>query len=208
MNPMGVVVILKLPQLLFQIALVPEKSLVQKLPSDRANEPLGKGMGYRHMGNSFNPINFPNPQIGSPLVVAEQGIVIRAEMAGRAFTTERGLIEHLAKRGSIDIASMNTKADDAPCKLVHDNKDPVGLEENGLAPEQIDAPEAIFHMADKGEPRGPISGILAKVFGKYPSHDVFIDVDAKSPCDFQGDPGSAELGISALHLQNKLDELW
>ena len=54
----------------------PEKDLVQVLTSDGANEPLGKGMGYRHMGNGFNPINFSNPQIGFPLVVAEQGIVV------------------------------------------------------------------------------------------------------------------------------------
>ena len=36
--------------------------------------------------------------------------------------------------------------------LVHDNKDPVGFEENGLAPEQIHAPEAILHVANEGEP--------------------------------------------------------
>ena len=76
MNPVCIEVILKLPQLLFQIALVPEKSLVQEFSPDGADKPLGKGMGYRHMGNGFYPINFPNPQIGSPLVVAEQGIVV------------------------------------------------------------------------------------------------------------------------------------
>ncbi len=66
--------------------------------------------------------------------------------------SECSLIEHLAKRGAIDIASVHPKADDAPGELVHDNLDPVGLEENGLAPEQIDAPEAILQVADKGEP--------------------------------------------------------
>ena len=47
---------------------------------------------------------------------------------------------------------MHPKSDDSPSELVHDNQDPVGLEENGLAPEQVDAPEAILHVADKGEP--------------------------------------------------------
>ena len=46
------------------------------------------------------------------------------------------------------------------------------------------------------------------MLGKYSSHDVFIDVDDKGSGDFQGDPGSAESGIAALHLQDKLDELW
>ena len=43
MNPVGIVVILKLPQLLFQIALVPEKSLVQEFPPDGADKPLSEG---------------------------------------------------------------------------------------------------------------------------------------------------------------------
>ena len=151
MNPVGIVVILKLPQLLFQIALVPEKSLVQEFPPDGAHEPLGKRMGNRHMGNGFNPINFPDPQIGSPPIIAEQGIVIRAEIAGRSFSNCR-LIEHLAKGGAIDIASMHPKSNDSPSELIHDNQNPVGLEGNRLAPKQIDTPEAILHVADKGEP--------------------------------------------------------
>ncbi len=71
MNPVGVIVILKLPQLLFQIVLVPEKSLIQVFPSDGADKPLGKGMGNRYMGNGYDFLDFPNPQIGSPLVVTE-----------------------------------------------------------------------------------------------------------------------------------------
>ena len=44
------------------------------------------------------------------------------------------------------------------------------------------------------------------MYCKYPPHDIFIDVDAKGSGDFQGDPGSAELVIAALNLQDKLDE--
>jgi len=46
------------------------------------------------------------------------------------------------------------------------------------------------------------------MYCKYPPHDIFIDVDAKGSGYFQGDPGSAESGITPLHLQDKLDELW
>ena len=45
MDPVGIIVILKLSQLLFQIAPVPEKDLVQAFASDGADEPLGKGDG-------------------------------------------------------------------------------------------------------------------------------------------------------------------
>lgn len=77
--------------------------------------------------------------------------MVRAKMAGRAFA-EHNMIEHTAQSGTVDITGMNAKADNSPCELVHDNQDPVGFEENGLAPEQIDTPETILYMADKGEP--------------------------------------------------------
>ena len=44
MNPVGVVVILKLFELFFQIAPVPEKNLIQIFLPDGADEPLGEGM--------------------------------------------------------------------------------------------------------------------------------------------------------------------
>ena len=76
MDPVGVVVILKLPQLLFQIAPIPEKNLIQVFSSDGADEPFSEGMRYRHIGNGFNFVSFTNPEIRPPLVVAIQGIVI------------------------------------------------------------------------------------------------------------------------------------
>jgi len=127
MDPVGVVVILKLLELLFQIASVPEKNLVQVFASYGADEPLGERMRYRHIGNGFNLVSFPNPEIRSPLVVAIQGIGVRAEMSGRSLSG-CGLIEHSAKSGAIDITGMGTKADDSPGELVHDEKDPVGPE--------------------------------------------------------------------------------
>jgi len=74
MDPVGVVVILKLSKFLFQIVPVPEKNLVQVFASDSSDEPLGEGMRYRHIGNGFNRPSFTNPQIRTPLVVAIQGV--------------------------------------------------------------------------------------------------------------------------------------
>lgn len=182
MHPVGVVIVLKLFQLLLQIAFVPEKNLVQEFPPDGADEPFGEGMRQGCMGNGFDLLDLADPQIGPPLVKSKQGIVIRTKITGRAFA-ERSMIEHTAKGGTVDITGMNANVDDSPCELIHDNQDPVGLEENGLAPEQIDTPKAIFHMADEGEPRGPISWLWTIVLGKDTPHDIFVDIDAKGPCD-------------------------
>ena len=103
---------------------------------------------------------------------------------------------------------MHPKSDDSPGELIHDNHDPVGFQENGFAPEQIDAPEAIFHMADEGEPGGSISGLWVVALGEDAPHYIFVDVDAKGSCDLLSDSGTSEPRILALHLKNKLDELW
>ena len=38
-----------------------------------------------------------------------------------------------------DIASMDTKSDDAPSELVHNHKDPVTIQKNRFTPKQINA---------------------------------------------------------------------
>lgn len=59
-------------------------------------------------------------------------------------TLGRGsLVEHAAEGNTIDVASVDAKTDDAPRELVHDDEHPVALQENGFAPKQINAPEAV-----------------------------------------------------------------
>ena len=50
MDPVCVVVILKLSELFFQIASVPEMNLIQIFASDGTEEPLGKRMRYWNIG--------------------------------------------------------------------------------------------------------------------------------------------------------------
>jgi hypothetical protein len=38
--------------------------------------------------------------------------------------------------------------------LIHDDQDPVGPQRGRLAPEQIHTPEAVFHVAQEGQPGG------------------------------------------------------
>ena len=193
MDAVGVV-ILKLTQLFFQIASIPEKNLVQVFASDGADEPLGKRMRYGHIGYGFNRLSFTNPQIRPPLVVAIQGVMILAEIAGCAFIG-CGLVEHPAKGGAIDIASMHPKSNDSPRELIHDEKGPVGFEHYGLTSKQVDAPKTVFHMADESEPRGSISSVRAITVSEDTPHDVLVDIDAKGPGNLLRDPGHPNLGF-------------
>lgn len=40
--------------------------------------------------------------------------------------------EPVAYRGTVDLAGVHTETDDAPSERVHDDKDPVALEQNRL----------------------------------------------------------------------------
>ena len=72
---------------------------------------------------------------------------------------------------------MHAKANDAPRELAHDHEHPVGLEQNGLAPKQINAPETVFDMSDEGKPRKSIvieMWVVGKAAGKNKTVRVVI----------------------------------
>ncbi len=104
--------------------------------------------------------------------------MVRADITWFAHTGN-GLVEHASQRDTIDIASLHTEADDPPRELVHDDNDPVGLQQNGLAPKQIDASKAVLHVTDEGQPRGAaIARFRTIVLGEDTPHEVLVDVYA------------------------------
>ena len=85
---------------------------------------------------------------------------------------------------------------------------PVGVQQNGLAAKQIDAPQAIFRVTDESKPGGPtIAGCWAIMFGEDTPHNVLIDLYTEGLGDDQGDPRAAESGIALLELDDRPDKL-
>lgn len=78
---------------------------------------------------------------------AEQGIVISACVFRCSSATDR-VVEHSAQRRSIDGSSLYSETNDPPRELIHDDQDPMGIENEGFAAEQIDAPQAVFRMPE------------------------------------------------------------
>ena len=74
--------------------------------------------------------------------------MIGTDVSRRALTAD-GLVEHPAKRYPIHSAKMNTKTDDPPGELIHDDEDPVRPQDDGFTPKQIDAPQAVFRVTDE-----------------------------------------------------------
>jgi len=62
-------------------------------------------------------------------------------------------------------------------ELVHNDEHPMGVQQNGLAAKQIDAPEAVFRVPKEGQPgRTTIARCWAVVLGEDTPHDVLGDV--------------------------------
>ena len=74
--------------------------------------------------------------------------------------------------------------------------------------EQIDTPDTIFRLSDKGQPGWTIAMRLgSSACGKYATHDILVDLDTKGMSDLVGDADTTELGIAVFHLDDGRDEL-
>jgi len=102
---------------------------------------------------------------------------------------------------------MDAEPKDATRILIHDDQDPVGPQRGRLAPEQIHTPEAVFHVAQEGQPGGT-TGVLSRraVMGEDPSNHVLVDLDVERQGDLLGDSRTAPVGITLLHLDDRTDE--
>ena len=56
------------------------------------------------------------------------------------------------------VPAWDAEPKDAARILIHDHQDPVGPQRGRLAPEQIDTPEAVFHVAQERSQEGPPEG--------------------------------------------------
>jgi hypothetical protein len=102
---------------------------------------------------------------------------------------------------------MDSKADDAPSELIHNNEHPMALQKNGFTPEQVNAPEAILGVPKESQPRWPIGARVWPVMcGKDASHHIFIDVGTKRFINLLCDPWAAKPWFTLLHFDDGPDE--
>ena len=108
------------------------------------------------MWDALNLLNTQNPQIGFPLVISEQWVIVRTEVV-RNTLGRNSLVEHEAQGDTINVAGMEAKADDTPRELIHDHKHPVALQKNGFTSKQVNAPKTVLTGID------PVSKDWARV---------------------------------------------
>src|ERR1700681_4375042 len=100
--------------------------------------------------------------------------MVGAQILWHPTLPSNGTAEHPAKCDTIDGASVDAAPNDPVGILIHDNQNPVGSQRSRFAPEQVQTPEAIFHVANKGQP-GRITGVFLRsiVAGENPANNVF-----------------------------------
>ncbi len=83
----------------------------------------------------------------------------------------------------------------------------MAAQEYRFAAKQIDAPQAVLHMPDKAQPGRTIGSRFGSiVFRQHPADDVFVDIDAESVRNLLCDAGTANAGVAAFELDDRLDE--
>src|SRR5438132_2378177 len=148
-------------------------------PQTEGQGKIGDGLDFRHL---------QYPQIGLPSVEPIEWIVVGTEVLRHPELPANGTVEHPTESDTIDLSRMDAKTNDPARVLIHDHQDPVGPQRGRLTSEQIDTPEAVFHVAQESQPGGTIR-VLARpvVMGENPSNHVFVDLDVESQGDVLGD---------------------
>lgn len=68
----------------------------------------------------------------------------------RISLSNQNLVEQSTQRRAIDVACVNRETDNSAGELIHDDHYPVTAEQNRLATEQVDAPQAVFRVPEEG----------------------------------------------------------
>jgi len=137
----------------------------------------------------------------------EQRVMVGAEVARNALSGD-GVIKHSAQGYPIDRTRLNAEADDAPSELIHNDEDPMRPQCDGFTAKEVNAPKAIFHVADERQPRRASGSRLRSiVFGQHPAYHILVDLDAEGPADDERNPRTAEAWISAFQLDDYMNQL-
>ena len=83
---------------------------------------------------------------------------------------------HPTECDAIDRSRLDAEPNDPARVLIHDDQDPVDPPRGRLTPEQIDTPEAVFHVAQESQPGASAGGLPRPVvMGENPSNHVLVD---------------------------------
>ena len=124
-------------------------------------------------------------------------IIVGAQILRQKALASNRTVEHPTECGTFDRFRMDAEANDPERVLIHDDQDPMGPQRCRLAPEQIHAPEAVFHVAREAVWPGRAIGVLSRpvVTCENSANHVFVDLDVERQGDLLCDSRTAQLGL-------------
>src|SRR4029077_6114447 len=164
-------------------------------------------MGQGNVGYGLDFRQLQYTPIGLPLVEPIKESVVGAQVLRHPALPSNGTVEHPTEGDTIDGSRMDAETNNPARILIHDDQDPMGSQCCRLAPEQIHAPEAVFHVAQESQP-GRTTGGLSRpvVMAENPANHVLVDLDVERQGDLLGDSRTAPAGITLLHFDDRTDE--
>ena len=193
-------------ELSLKIQMSPEPDVIQILSPKSADQPFNEWVraGDKRYGLDF--LNLEDSQVRPPAMESKQWVVVRTHVL-RERLARSGVIEHATDRHAVDVSRRNTEADDPAREEIHDDHDPVALENNRFTTEQIDVPQAVRCVSDEREPGWTIASRgTSEMLSEDAAHHILADVDTECMGNLLSNSRAPESRITALHLENRGDE--
>ncbi len=144
-----------------------------------------------------------NSQIRLPLMESKDGVMIGAKPIGH-LCSAGGLMEEATQCSPIHGWSRVDPEPDNPTRaLIRHDEDPMGRESKGLTPKEVDTPQAVLRLPQKGKSGGPTIRLWAKVRYEDSPNDIFIEREGKGFGYVFNNFGAPEVGIAPFHLQHQ-----
>jgi hypothetical protein len=138
--------------------------------------------------HSLDFFNLKNAEIGPPLVIVEQGIIVRAQVFWPWFSGY-GSVEHTTQCRAVDVATLDAKANDPPRELIHNDHYPMCPQDQRLATKQAQTPQAVLAVAEECQPGWATRArIWSVISGKHSPHCVLVDRDTESQGNLISNP--------------------
>src|SRR6516165_9462812 len=79
----------------------------------------------------------------------------------------------------------------------------------GFTTKQVDAPQTVLGLTEKGQPRRTArSGLWPVMFSKNPPHDVLVDVHAEGQRNLLGNSRTTPAWVTSFHFHDGIDQFF
>jgi hypothetical protein len=105
--------------------------------------------------------------------------------------------------------ALHAESDDAARELVHHDQYPTRSQCCRLAPEQIAAPQTVFHVPEKREPGRTCRIRLRPVMNiQDAANNILVDLHAEGRRNLLRNSGTAPAGITPFHFNDGVDQFF